>query len=99
MTERTHDSNHTSSNRIEPAETEYAAFEDLTVEEWHDWLVAFLSGQSHVPRITVEKEEQWHQILIRIFDRLTPKGTVLFNEALFTVFENTSVLKKNERQL
>lgn len=77
----------------------HAAFEKLSFDDWHQWLVSFLSGEPQAPLLPVERDEPWHQFLIRVFDGLSAKAAVQFNQAVFKVFENTAIRKNNERQL
>jgi hypothetical protein len=76
----------------------YAAFQNLNDDQWRNWLEAFLSGEPREPLVAATNE-YWHQILIRLFDGLTPKSAVAFKRALFKVFEQTSVIQTNEYQL
>jgi hypothetical protein len=77
---------------------EYASFQDLSGEQWREWLSAFLAGDSRPPLVAVADEEG-HQVLIRIFDSLNAKGSILFKRALFQVFETTPIIRMNEQQL
>lgn len=77
---------------------DYTGFQDFGAEEWRQWIIAYVIGDPRPPLLPLTNEES-HHVLIRVFDNLDEKQSCLFRRVLFSVFESTPVLPKNERLL
>lgn len=98
MTERADNADERPSREVGSVEEATDNFRDFDEKEWRGWLTALLIDEPLPPHVALDKEE-WHQTIFRVFSGLEAKVRVAFNQALFEVFEQTSILRKNERQL
>src|SRR5438552_16269611 len=77
----------------------YVPFHSFNLNQWIEWLNAFLSNVPREPLIPINKEEPHHS-LIDLYKGLGSKQRRdLFGEAIKLIFEATQRIEENKEQL